>query len=112
MPAFIEDYPGIFAIKVITAEWTKPSGNGVVTRTQLPLNLSWAFSIQKMQRKTLERLVIHLWEGEKCSGLVLVVLSRVRMFKHLLLKPLTFKRLRKFNTSSGLVDINNSLATL
>ena len=27
IPAFLEDYPGIFAIQTITAEWTKPSGN-------------------------------------------------------------------------------------
>ena len=40
MPGFIEDYPESVAIPTITSEWKKPSGNGVLTRTQLPLNLS------------------------------------------------------------------------
>ena len=42
----------------------------------------------------------------------MVALSRVRMFKRFLLKPLTFEKLYKFNTSSGLVDIKNALAIL
>ena len=60
----------------------------------------------------MERLAINLGAGEKCNGLTLAALSRVRMFKQLLLKPLTFERLRKVSTSSGLVDIKNYLATL
>ena len=40
MPDFLEDYPESVAIPIITAKWKKPSGNGVLTRTQLPLNLS------------------------------------------------------------------------
>ena len=91
MPAFIEDYPGSVAIPTITSGWTKPSDNGVCTRTQLPLNLSWAFTIHRIQMKTLEHLVIYLGEDEKDSGLMFMYLSRVRMFKHFLLKPLTFE---------------------
>ena len=90
----------------------KPSDNGVFTCTQLPLNLSWAFTIHKIQGKTLELLVIDLGEGEQCSGLTLVVLSRARMFIHFLLKSLTVERLRKVNNSSVLVDIKNTLSTL
>ena len=112
MPDFLEDYPGSVSIPTITAGWEKPSGNGLFSGTQSPLNLSWAFSIQKIQGKTLERLVFDLGAGEKCSGIMLVALSRVRMFKHLLLKPLAFEQLRKVDTSSGLVDIKNTLATL
>ena len=41
MPAFVEVYPGSVDIPTITAEWEKPSGNGVFTCTQFPLNLSW-----------------------------------------------------------------------
>ena len=91
MPAFLEDYPGSVAIATITAEWTKPSGNVVFTCTKSPLNLSWAFTIHKSQGKKLERLVIDLGAGEKCSYLTLVAISRVRMFKHFILKPLTFE---------------------
>ena len=56
--------------------------------------------------------MIDLGAGEKFSGIPLVDLSRARMFKDLLLKPLTFEQLRKVNTSSGLVGIKNPLATL
>ena len=79
---------------------------------KFPLNLSWALTIHKSQWKTLERLVIDLGAGEKYSGLPLVVLLRVRMFKQSPLKQLTFELLCKVNTSSDLVDLNNSLATL
>ena len=60
----------------------------------------------------MERLAINLGAGEKCDGLTLAALLRVRMFKQLLLRPLTFERLRKVSTSSGLVDIKNALAIL
>ena len=40
MPDFLEDFPVIVAITTITAEWIKPSNNGVFTSTQFPLNLS------------------------------------------------------------------------
>ena len=91
MPDFLEDYPGSVSIPTITAELIKPSGNGVFKRMKFPLNLSWALTIHKSQWKTLERLVIDLVAGEKCSGLTLVALSRVRMFKQFPLKPLTFE---------------------
>ena len=112
MPDFLEYYPRSVAIPTITAEWTKPSGNGVFKRTHFPLNLSWTFTIHKIQGKKLERLVIDFGEGEKFNGLTLVVLPRVRMFKNFLVKRLTFEKLRKVNTYYGLVDIKNSLATL
>ena len=40
IPDFLEDYHGSVAIATITAEWEKPSGNGVFTHTQFPLSLS------------------------------------------------------------------------
>ena len=89
MPAFLKDYPGSIDTPTITAEWVKTSNNEVFKSTQFPLNLSWAFTIHKSQGKTLERLVIDLGSGDKCSGLMLVALSRVRMFKRFLLKSLT-----------------------
>ena len=89
MPAFIEDYPGSVDIPTITDDWTKPSGDRVFTRTKTPLNLSWAFTIHKSQGEILERLVIDLGAGEKFIGLTFVALSIVRMFKKILLKPLT-----------------------
>ena len=40
IPAFLEDYTVSVTIPTITAEWKKPNGNVVFTRTQFPLNLS------------------------------------------------------------------------
>ena len=40
MPDFLEDYPASVAIPTITYDCTKPSDNGVFTRTQFPLHLS------------------------------------------------------------------------
>ena len=91
MPDSLEDNSGSVDIPTITAEWGKPSGNGVFTCTQLPLNLIWVFTIHKSQGKTLERLAIDLGLGDKCSGTMLVALLRVRMFKHFLLKPFNFE---------------------
>ena len=51
MSDFLEDYPGTVAIPNITAEWTEYSFNGVFTRTQFPLNLNWAFTIQTVKGK-------------------------------------------------------------
>ena len=70
MPAFQEDYPGSVAIPTITVEWKKPSVNGLFTGTQFSLNLNG----HSLSRKV----------GDKCSGLTLVALSKVRMFKHFL----------------------------
>ena len=86
MPDLIEDYPGSVSIRTITDEWEKPSANEFFTHTQFPLNLSWAFSIHKIQGKTLQRIVIDLGAGDKYSGRTSVVLLRVRMFKLFLLK--------------------------
>ena len=47
MPDFLEDYPGSVSIPTITAECKKPSSNGLYTHTKFPLNLIWAFTIQK-----------------------------------------------------------------
>ena len=112
MPDFLEYYPVSVAIPTITAGWEKTIVNGVFTCTQLPFNLSWAFTIHRSQGKTLECLLIDFGAGEKCSGLTLVALLIVGIFKHFLLKKLTFKLLRKVNTSSGLFYSNNSLAEL
>ena len=63
MPAFIDDCPGSVDIRTITAEWTKPRGNGVFIGTQFPLNISLAFTINKSKGKILERLVVDFGAG-------------------------------------------------
>ena len=56
--------------------------------------LSWADTIHKSQSKTLDKVDIDLGTTEKCSGMTLVGLSRVRKLRHLLLRPFSYERLK------------------
>ena len=56
--------------------------------------VSWAYTIHKSQGKALDEVVIDLGTTEKCSGMTLVGLSRVRKLRHLLLRPFSYERLQ------------------
>ena len=56
--------------------------------------LSRAYIIHKSQGKTLDKVVIDLGTTEKCSGMTLVGLSRVRKLRHFLLRPFSYERLK------------------
>ena len=56
--------------------------------------LSWAYTIHKSQDKTLDKVIIDLGTTEKCSGMTLVGLSRVRKLRHLSLRPFSYERLK------------------
>lgn len=110
---YLDGVPRTVAIPLITAEWKSPSGNGgVFTREQIPLALSWAFTIHKAQGKTLDLAVIDLGKSEKCSGMTLVALSRVRGLKDLLLKPFSMERLDKVNKANSLPLIKAALVKI
>jgi len=81
------------AIPFAEHEWRHNSD--VYNRKQFPLMLSWAYTIHKSQGKTLDEVVIDLGTTEKCSGMTLVGLSRVRKLRHLLLRPFSYERLKK-----------------
>jgi len=49
-----------------------------------------------------ECAVIDLGKAEKCSGMTLVAFSRVRELRHMMFKPISFKKQEKINNSSGL----------
>ena len=108
--SFLDDVPRCVAIPLVQAEW-QASGK-TFTRKQFPLALSWAFTIHKSQGKTLDNAVINLGKSEKCSGLTLVALSRVRQLSGLLLKPFYFQRLTKVNQSNALPMIRAALQAL
>ena len=57
--------------------------------------LSWACTIHKSQGKALDKEVIDLGTTERCSGMTLVALSRVRKLRHLILRPFSYERLKK-----------------
>ena len=59
-------------------KWTVKGGPGVlVTRTQLPLRLAWAFSIHKSQGMTLDCVEVALSRVFEC-GQAYVALSRAK----------------------------------
>jgi len=59
------------------------------------LMLPWAYTMHKSQGKTLDEVEIDLGTTEKCSGMTLEGLSRVRKLRHLLLRPFSYERLKK-----------------
>jgi len=90
---FLDAFPRSVAIPFAEHEWRHNSD--VYNRKQFPLMLSWAYTIHKSQGKTLDKVVIDLGTTEKCSGMTLVGLSRVRKLRHLLLRPFSYERLKK-----------------
>ncbi|HEY0652265.1 MAG TPA: AAA family ATPase, partial [Chryseosolibacter sp.] len=89
IPSFLDDVPKSVAIPVVTTEWPKGTSSGYFSRSQIPLVLSWASTIHKAQGKTLDSAVIDLGASEKCQGLALVALSRVRRLNDFLILPLS-----------------------
>ena len=84
---FLTNVPSSVAIPTVRCEWRNPrSYSGVFIRAQFPVMLSWAFTIHKSQGKILDRAVVDIGRGEKCCGMTLVALSRVRQLNNLLLK--------------------------
>ena len=79
---------------------------------QLPLIISWAYTIHKSQRKTLDLEIIDLGKSEKCSDMTLVALSCVRKLSHFLLRPISFERFQKGNKSKILPIIRDAYAEL
>ena len=51
---------------------------GTLVRTQLPLRLCWAITMQKSQGQTLDKAVTDLGPKEACTGLTFVCLSRTK----------------------------------
>ena len=65
----------------------------------IPLRLAWAMTIHRAQGKALELAVVNLGKSEKCSGLALATLSRVRDIDHMLIASCPFDRLNSINNS-------------
>jgi len=111
VPPFLYHKPKTVAIPPINAEWTNANNDTMIWK-QFPLMLSWAFTIHKSQGKTLDRAVINPGKVEKCTGMTLVALSRVRKLEHMLLKPFSLERLEKVNKSGGSAVLWDTMRSL
>ena len=107
-----------------------PSRPNVILITQihtsnqngLPLMLTWAITIHKSQGMTLDQVTVDLGCSKFISGLMFIVLSCVKMFRGLRIKPFDFAQLKciecgkhmddrhdEFDCLHHLADTNNCL---
>ena len=83
---------GTVPIVPIHQSWS--STNGMCSRLQLPLKLSWAITIHKAQGLTLDEAVIEIGEKEFSTGLTFVACSRVRQLTDIVFEtPFTYQHL-------------------
>jgi len=68
-------------------------GYGNVERTMLPIILSWAVTVHKLQGVTVERAVIYLGKKIFAKGQAYVALSRVRSLQGLVISEIDQRRL-------------------
>ncbi|KAF6209325.1 hypothetical protein GE061_015072 [Apolygus lucorum] len=74
----IKDPEGLVAIQPVSATFQANKGYGDVERRMIPLILSWAVTVHKLQGTTLERAVIDLGNRLFAKGQAYVALSRIR----------------------------------
>ena len=74
--------------------------------------LSWASTVHKSQGKHLDKVVIDLVTTEKCSGMTLVALFRVRKLRPLYFLTFSYERLKKINKAKQLQSIRNAIQRL
>ncbi|XP_076278433.1 ATP-dependent DNA helicase PIF1-like [Lasioglossum baleicum] len=83
-----KDTDGYIPISPVTATFPATRGYGDVERRMLPLILSWAVTVHKLQGTTLNKAVIDLGKKNFAKGQIYVALSRVRRIDGLVLSDL------------------------
>jgi len=90
-------FQGAIPIPPISRTWFKDGLQ--LTRTQLPLKLSFAITIHKSQGLTLPIAVVNFGDKEFTPGLTFVSLSRTKKIEDLALEhPIDFVRLKSLST--------------
>lgn len=96
MPRYVEidfDGIGIHRIEPRTVRFPAKGSYGTVERKQLPLVLSWASTVHKMQGSTVNHAVINLGHSLFAEGQAYVALSRVRSLEGLRIEELESSKL-------------------
>ncbi|KAG7299154.1 hypothetical protein JYU34_017689 [Plutella xylostella] len=89
----VKDSEGLVAIAPSTATFQANKGYGDVERRMLPLILSWAVTVHKLQGTTLNKAVIDLGKKNFAKGQVYVALSRVKTLEGIALCDLEPRKL-------------------
>ena len=107
---FLPGVPNTVAIPIIQSEWLD-NGKNLILR-QLPLIISWSYTIHKSQVNTLYLVTIYLGKSEKCSGMTLVSISCVQKLSNFLPHPIFLEQLQRVIISNRLPIIQNSYSEL
>lgn len=89
----IKDADGCIAVPPVTATYQATRGYGDVERRMLPLILSWAVTVHKLQGTTLDKAVIDLGKKVFAKGQIYVALSRVQTLDGIALSDLEANKL-------------------
>ncbi|KAL0892661.1 hypothetical protein ABMA27_014384 [Loxostege sticticalis] len=89
------DINGFIRIEPCLTEFDGLRGSGKIQRKMLPLILSWACTVHKLQGCTLDKAVINLGRSLFAKGQAYVALSRVRTIEGLFISALDHNKLLK-----------------
>ncbi|XP_045493322.1 ATP-dependent DNA helicase PIF1-like [Colias croceus] len=89
----IKDNDGYVAISPACTTFQAQRGYGDVERRMLPLILSWAVTVHKLQGTTLDKAVIDLGKKNFAKGQIYVALSRVKTLNGIAISDLDANKL-------------------
>jgi len=100
---------GLVKIYPVSIQFQGKSGKSI-QRTMIPLILSWAITIHKIQGITLNKVVVDLYNGFE-YGMEYVALSRVKTLKGLAISKIKYERFknRKITCPKALAEIQRKI---
>ncbi|XP_076396730.1 ATP-dependent DNA helicase PIF1-like [Megachile rotundata] len=99
-----KDIDGYIPISPVSATFQATKGYGDVERRMLPLILSWAVTVHKLQGTTLNKAVIDFGKRNFAKGQIYVALSRVKSLDGLVLSDLAPNKGRASTRRNGKIS--------